>query len=104
MLCEYLLAEPFDHRLLIGEGGLVNVEKRADGGAMRLDSAPFPVVGNNLLRNHPYLLGQMHDDDGGNVLHVRGKASLILEILQQAGRAEQIVIGLAVAEQVEFLG
>jgi len=51
LLCHHLLAKPFDHRLLIGERGLVNTEKRADGGAMCLDHAPFPVVGNNLLRD-----------------------------------------------------
>src|SRR5260370_27370052 len=78
LLRKYLLAEPFDHRLLIGKCGLVHVEKRADGGAMCLDGASLPVVGSDLLRDHPQLLGQMHDDNGGNVLLLSGKASLIL--------------------------
>jgi len=104
LLCQHLLAEPFDQRLFIGERGLVNLEKHADGRAMRLDRASFPVVRNDLLRDHPQLLGQMHDDDGGNVLLMYGKASLIVEILLQDSRAEQIVIGLAVADQVKFFG
>src|SRR5258706_6233367 len=46
----------------------------------------------------------MHNDDGGNILLLSRKAPLILEILQQAGRAKEIVISLAVADQIEFFG
>ena len=66
----------------------MNVEKRANGGAMRLDRASLPVIGDNLLWDHPELLSQMHNDDRRDVLFLIGKASLILEILQQTGRAE----------------
>ena len=99
-----LLTEPLDQRLLISERGLVNIQKRADGCAMGLDRAPFPVVGNNLLRDYSQLLGQMHDDDGRDVLFLSRKASFLLEILQQACCAKQIVIGLAVADQIKFFG
>ena len=71
---------------------------------MGLDGASFIVVEIDLPWNHTQLLGQMHNHDGGNVLLLRRKAPLRLKILQQAGRAEQIVIGLAVADQIEFFG
>src|SRR5260370_17870857 len=44
----------------------------------------------------------MHDRERGNVLLLRRKVSFVLEILEQAGRAEQVVIGLAVANEVKF--
>src|SRR5689334_21361228 len=86
--------EPLDQCLLTGKGGLVNAEKRADGRTMGLDSASFPVIGNDVLWDHSQLLSQMHDNERRDVLFLRRKASLMLKIFQQAGSAEQVVIGL----------
>jgi hypothetical protein len=40
----------------------------------------------------------------GNVLWVGGKASFRLKVLQENAKAKQVVIGFAIADQIEFFG
>ena len=55
---------------------------------MRLDRASLPVVGDDLLRDHPELLSQMHNDDGRDVPFLGRKTPFLLKILEQAGSTE----------------
>lgn len=46
----------------------------------------------------------MHNGDGRKILLLGRKTPLVLEILEQTGCTQQVVIGFAVTNQIEFFG
>ena len=90
--------EPGGERLAVFHGSLPKVEKRTDLGAVVFDGSAVPVVTPPFPWGDVDLAGNVLDRDIGNLLSLPGETALVLEELQEDGKAEAHRAGL-VGEQ-----
>src|SRR4051794_18101563 len=83
-----VFGKPGGEGLAVLDGRLPEAEERADLGAVVLDGAAVPVVARPFPGRDISLAGDVLDGDVGDIMPLPGKTPLVLEELQQDGKAQ----------------